>query len=90
MEATTETKTKIIVPIVHLNGTGKQELIRQRDDAWRALDKAYKAIVAMSPNGRDYYPQPGLMEQAVAQSERRQRLIHSIMEEIEFEIGEIN
>lgn len=42
-------------PRVHLNGTSKDELLRQNLDAMRAVEKARQAIATAAPHGRDYY-----------------------------------
>ncbi len=47
-------------PIVHLNGTSKNELLQQYLDAGHALQAALAAMHGAYPNGRDYYPsEPG-------------------------------
>lgn len=49
-----ETKTIIVVPTVNLNGTSRQELVKQQLDAWHALEAAMTAMKAAAPHGRDY------------------------------------
>lgn len=44
-------------PTIHLNGTSKDELLRQISEAYDALGTAYDKLSEMAPNGRDYYPQ---------------------------------
>jgi hypothetical protein len=75
----------IVSPIVHCNGTSAAELLDLRETAYAALDAAAAALCQMAPNGRDYYPQPGLMTQADAQHRRRVQAIRDIMQEIEAE-----
>ncbi len=43
-------------PIVHLNGTSKEDLLQQYLDAGHALQAALEAMRGSYPNGRDYYP----------------------------------
>jgi hypothetical protein len=43
-------------PMIHLNGTSAEELYNKFDEARRALDAAYQALLATAPNARDYYP----------------------------------
>jgi len=43
-----------IVPIVNLNGTSKEELIKQCSDAYEALENAKRYLNHMAPHGRDY------------------------------------
>jgi hypothetical protein len=47
----------VIYPTVHLNGTSKDELLRQLCDAHAAIAEAMRAMSECAPNGRDYYPQ---------------------------------
>lgn len=79
----------IVLPIVHLNGTSAESLINARDEAYRALSDALMAFREVAPNGRDYYPDPGRMERAVAQHQRRCETIYGLMLELEYEVGEI-
>ena len=50
------------LPSVHMNGTSKDELIRQNMDAYRAVETALDVLSKAAPHGRDYYPQNGLNE----------------------------
>jgi hypothetical protein len=45
----------VIVPMVHSNGTSKEELMQQLLDAHHALTEALGAMGRASPHGRDYY-----------------------------------
>lgn len=45
----------IIAPIVHRNGTAKEDLLEQAIDARRAVREAVRALQEAYPNGRDYY-----------------------------------
>ncbi len=78
--------SQIIVPVVHLNGTSQEDLIRQISEANVALEKAIKALAQMSPNGRDYYLTGNLREAEKAHRERIGDLLR-IQAEI-MEIGE--
>jgi hypothetical protein len=44
------------MPRVHLNGTSKDELVRQLENACHAIVTAQAALSECAPNGRDYYP----------------------------------
>ena len=79
--------TNIIAPIVHMNGTSRAELELQLQNAYMSLHNAYDAMKRAAPNGRDYYPVPGLMERAVEQHMRRLREVGDVMDEIEAELG---
>lgn len=50
-------KPTVIVPTLHLNGTGRNDLLRQSREACRALERAIEAMSEATPHGRDYYPQ---------------------------------
>ena len=75
-----------MTPLVHLNGTSKAELLLQRSNAVDALRLALIALNEMSPNGRDYYPEPGRLEQAQAEHEARFLAVRAVRESIYEEI----
>ena len=77
---------EVVTPIVHLNGTGKGDLEQVRLDVYDALGAALDALRQMAPNGRDYYPEPGRMDRAVEQHERRMRMISGLQDEIVAEL----
>ena len=78
--------TQLVLPIVHLNGDSKQTLVEQRCDALEALAAASGALGNMAPNGRNYYPVDGLMGKAVAQHQRRAKVLQDLYAEIEREV----
>lgn len=45
-----------IAPIVHLNGTSKESLMKQLREACDALHTAIGALIEACPHQRDYYP----------------------------------
>lgn len=47
----------MLIPTVHLNGTGAEVLLDQNKDALEAVRKAIDAVCAAGPNARDYYVQ---------------------------------
>ena len=62
----------MIVPTVHLNGTSKDELLRQVRNADSWICRAMEALREAYPNGRDYYPQgPGALKQATEEHRAR-------------------
>ena len=62
----------MIVPTVHLNGTSKDELLRQVLEADRAINVALSRLHDAAPNGRDYYPAgPGALKQATEEHRAR-------------------
>lgn len=61
----------IIAPIIHLNGDRPETLCSALERAYIAVGTALLALKETAPNARNYYPQPGLFEQAVAQYQQR-------------------
>jgi hypothetical protein len=51
-------------PHVHLNGTSREELLKQQIDVLDAINALDKALIAAQPHGRDYYLTSGAIEQA--------------------------
>jgi len=47
----------MIIPTIHLNGTSKEELARQLEDAHSAITFAQTKLRQAAPNAPDYYPQ---------------------------------
>jgi len=47
----------MMTPTIHLNGTPKERLLEQIENAYGKLGEAIKALANAAPNGRDYYPQ---------------------------------
>lgn len=45
------------IPTIHFNGTSKQSLLDGYQDARTALSDAKDKLMAVAPNGCDYYPQ---------------------------------
>jgi hypothetical protein len=62
-----------MTPTIHLNGTGRDALLRQVLDAAHAVDAAFEALCGMEPHGRDYYPQ-GPQAFRRAQNEHSERI----------------
>ena len=68
-------------PIVHLNGTSKQDLLDARYRAIDALEAAGCTLAQAAPNGRDYYPDgPEAVERATAQHHERMKALKSIID----------
>lgn len=47
----------VSTPTVHLNGTSREELQNQLQEAIWATENAIRKLANAAPNGRDYYPQ---------------------------------
>jgi hypothetical protein len=76
--------TTLQMPMVHLNGTGKDSLLEQLSNASDALNDAYAAIKQAVPNGRDYYPLgPAAMQAATDQHFDRLRRLDAIKAELD-------
>ena len=73
-----------MTPLVHLNGTSAEELTRQYEAAYRALDEARDKVAAAAPNGRDYYPLgPDAYTQAAREHEDRMKKLNLVFADIE-------
>lgn len=80
----------LLAPLVHLNGTGKKDLVDALDNAYGALDEAYAALKRTAPNGRDYYPLgPNAIDTAMQEHQDRLRRLDALMKEVEAMIGAI-
>lgn len=80
-------KPAIVAPIVHLNGSGRQNLIDALANAYSAIEQAAEALKQTAPNGRDYYPAgPEALEAASSQYIRRNRALRDLQEELQEEI----
>jgi hypothetical protein len=72
-----------MIPTIHLNGTSREELIRQLRVAGEALLEARRALENAAPHGRDYYPQgKGAIQQAQTEHYERLRRIDDVYEEL--------
>ena len=73
----------MIVPTVHLNGTSKDELLRQVLEADRAVNVALSRLRDATPNARDYYPQgPDAFREASNAHYLRIARLQSVREEL--------
>jgi hypothetical protein len=81
---------EIMVPMVHLNGTSKQSLLDQYENAIKALEDAKDVLLKSAPNGRDYYPKgPDAYGVAFNQHITRVGKISSIINELASIVEEI-
>ena len=77
-------------PVVHLNGTSRDDLLKQRYDVLDALHSAGDALAKACPNARDYYP--GGVEHIEAgskQHDRRLGILKDLIAEFQAEIESI-
>jgi hypothetical protein len=70
-------------PTVHLNGTGRAQLVEPLQAAARALRAAIAAVEDAAPNARDYYPQgPGAFERARSEHVARLARLQAVLGEL--------
>ena len=67
---------KPIIPIIHQNGTHPDRLIQALTDFRYELSTLKDKLGTISPNGRDYYQDPGRMNLAVEQHQRRAKVLN--------------
>lgn len=48
--------SNLMVPIIHMNGSGKATLEREYEAAAKAVQTAIKAVESITVHDRDYYP----------------------------------
>ena len=71
------------MPTVHLNGTSRDSLVKQRRDIIDALGDVETAIRQAWPHGRDYYTQgPDALPAAQQVWRERWNLVADLQEEI--------
>lgn len=87
--AKTITMPDLVSPIIHLNGTSAQTLSDNLCDAYAAVTEAMEKLRQCAPNGRDYYPQPGLMALAEAQHRARGDMLKAVLDSLEAEAESI-
>lgn len=69
---------ELVTPIVHLNGTSAEALTGQLAEVAAAVHTARRLLDEAAPNGRDYYPEPGRFEKAMAQHRWRQEQLDAV------------
>lgn len=73
----------MVKPMIHLNGTSKDVLAKQYNDAATVLRGALQAVDDAAPNARDYYPMGDAATlQAVREHAERLKKIRSVLEEM--------
>ena len=75
--------TKIQLPIVHLNGSGRESLMRQYHNAYMKLQEAIVALREVDTHDRDFYP---LGPDAGPQARLEQRARETKLAEIQGEM----
>ncbi len=72
----------LVVPTVHLNGSGKPALLEQLKTAAEKANDLLDALRAGSPHGRDYYLTPGAFEIARDQALAREKKVQEVLSEL--------
>lgn len=73
----------MMLPTIHMNGTSARTLLDDIEEASNALLIAQNALRAMSPNGRDYYPQgPDAIQTAIDEHQARIDRVRGVREEL--------
>jgi hypothetical protein len=75
-----------VAPLIHGNGTSKDELKRNLESAFDAVAAAALVLRQCSPNGRDYYMGNVLMTEAERQHRSRMGSLVGVMNSIETEM----
>lgn len=72
------------LPTIHDNGTSKQQLQAEYENASGALEEAYQVLKRTAPNLRNYYIQdPTFFAMALLEHMQRLQRLDSIKEEID-------
>lgn len=81
----------MILPSIHLNGSGKDSLRRQYMDAYEKVFDAVRAVRGLDVHDRDYYVQsPEAGPQARAEKQDRVRRLEGVLDELETIIRHID
>jgi len=84
----TRQQDELMVPTVHLNGTGRDELLAQITNAISAISDALDAMAKASPHPRDFYVQPAddmgntAWDIALAQHRLRTQKVTEVMNDL--------
>ena len=74
----------VTLPVLHLNGSGKDRLIDALLEAATVLREAQEKVAVTAPNARDFYPRgPEALRQATTEHEERLRRLRDTADEIE-------
>ena len=71
---------KLIMPLVHMNGSGKENLIQDYTNAGSAVSEAISVICNAYPHMRDYYPLDNFEEIFKQAREQHQARIDKLRE----------
>jgi hypothetical protein len=74
--------TKVITPIIHMNGDTEKELLRQLRDVYLAVQNAIDALRLAAPNPRNYCLEAGRFAKAMAQHRERMLALHGVRDSL--------
>ena len=74
-----DTVSEIVLPILHPNGDRPETLLATLETACAAVGAAMDALRQCAPNGRNFDPVPGRMQQAEAQHRARQEHLMAVL-----------
>lgn len=86
----------MMIPTIHLNGTSKEALMEQIQNAYSKIHEAERALCEAAPNGRDYYPQdksPGeqpALYRALDEHFARLQKLRDVMKDLDEILGGID
>lgn len=69
------------IPVINLNGTHPDDLIRLHMDAIEALNRAYDAVVLAAPHGRDFPGKDNDYKLADVLHRQRTKAIYAVMQD---------
>jgi hypothetical protein len=76
------TTTSPVTPIIHLNGDRKETLQNALIDTYHDARRLERALVDTCPNARNYYPEPGRLEQAMLHHQARCMAVRAVMQSL--------
>ena len=81
--------SEIVCPIIHMNGDRAHTLVNALEAAYDAVRLAVDLTLDCAPNGRNYYPDPGRFERAMAQHVERLTHLNAVLQTLEDEAAAI-
>jgi hypothetical protein len=70
-------------PTIHRNGTSRESLKRQYEEATNGVQHAIETVSQSAPNARDYYPQSdSAINQAIREHTARLEKLQAIRKEL--------
>lgn len=74
----------MILPTIHLNGSGRESLMKQYHQTYLAVHEALCSLRKLDIHDRDYYPQgPDAGPQARRENQARIEKLQGVLDEIE-------